>query len=762
MAKFRSIKNSLIAGQISPNAFGRTDLPQYAHACKTLRNTIPMLSGGAYRRPGTLFDSSWSEANYSAPRIIPFVVSKSESYAVLLMRQYIVADAVAGIVQVCRASDTCNISSPAAMSGHHPWIDVNDLYYREYEDVQYAQSVDVMTLVHPSYKPQRLTRIATDDFTVTAFDAGLTGASLRDAWPYRAKNTTAITLSINTATVGVGRTVTASSAFFNAGHVGALFKLDSDAAGTIGCFKVTGYTDSTHVTVEVIVAMDSTAASLIWWESAWSDYRGWPRTVAFYANRICYGGNATDRDSIWLSQSNNYNVMSGQAIADPLSSPTGTDPFTYQLSSQQLNLIQWMSVDKNLVAGTLGEEHIIQPISETDGVKCSNMKSSAESHYGSSFHPSVRIGEELVFCTPADSELKSLIFSDLQQSYVAEPIQLFFDEYPKPEFTGNARKYRSFSWDESRKTLWCVDTAGHLFGMTRDRRLQVTSWHEHEFGGFDSSLISVTDDFTDKYGSLCAGSVVSAAVVPNPVIGANDIWVCVRRKVNGTYSFHVERFMGFGLSANSAYNTYLGLSGNYFADSCVRNLNAIYLGIPETHTHGVSPGAFDHLEGETLTGTANSFIGIAPETGEQGIFQLRDAVVTAGVVTMGTPYPPSYDTVSYEVVYGLPFDSVVVPVRLEAGSQIGSAQGAIKRIDKLTLRFSKTMAAKAGASSDLVETLIFREGSTPMGSSPELFTGDKTIDPECDYDRDGYVYILQDKPLPFCLVSIVAEGMTYD
>jgi hypothetical protein len=66
VAKFRFQKSSLLAGEISPTAFGRTDLPQYQAACKTLRNMIPRLSGGAYRRPGTFFEKALDNASTSA------------------------------------------------------------------------------------------------------------------------------------------------------------------------------------------------------------------------------------------------------------------------------------------------------------------------------------------------------------------------------------------------------------------------------------------------------------------------------------------------------------------------------------------------------------------------------------------------------------------------------------------------------------------------------------------------------------------------
>lgn len=737
---------------------GRVDIPQYQHACRTLENMIPELSGGAYRRPGSFFEKAFSATQYAAPRIIPFVVSQDEAYSVILTRDFTAAPFTEGTMAILRTTGTAvrGTPSPSTAGFTHPWVGVNSNYYREYEDVQFVQSVDVMTLVHPNYSPMRLKRVGTDTFGLDFFDGGMGGTALMNCRPYRVQNTSSITITPS-GTVGA-IVLTASAPLFDTKHVGAYFKINH--AGTIGCARVTAYTDSTHVAAIVVVNFGATSAQTSWWESSWSDYRGWPRSVALFKGRICYGGNASDRDSVWMSQSENFDVMSVSTITDPRSSPTGSQPFTIEMSSQQLNQIQWLSPDETLIVGTIGQEFVIQP-ENVGAFGADSCTVSSKTAFGSSYHPAVRFGGELAFCSGSGDAIRSLVFDQLQQTYVSEPIQLFYDHYPKPELSTKRKKFRAFSWDESRKTLWCVDTAGSLFGMTRERHLQVTAWHHHVMGGFDASQVEVINDATDKYKSLCAGSVISVALIPNPSTGLNDIWVCVRRKVNGAYQYHIERIVGRNISAESTTAPNLTGSGNYYVDACAPAINAYLAGTTETHQFG-GLGFLDHLEGSTVSGTASQTVDGSGNLGTTGIVTLTPAVVTSGIITMVQPYPTDYETTGYEMVYGLPFNSTVEPVRLEAGSQIGSAQGAIKRIHKLTVRLLKTLSAKVGASADLLETIEFRSGDTPMGSSPDLFTGDKQVDFEGDYDRDGYVSIIQDEPLPFSVVSIIAEGMTSD
>lgn len=757
MAKFRSQKNSFIAGELSPTALGRLDLPQYPHSCELIRNAIPLLSGGVYRRPGTLYDSELDATTDYAPRLLPFIVSKDESYLIIISK--VVGGN--GYAKYVRVSDNISSGSSGLATGTLPYSPstLSTLstvgWFDEWHALQYTQSADVMTLVHPKHKPMRLYRTAANTFVAAEFDQDSTGAYLagtarRDAWPYFAQNSTATTLQINIATVGTGRVLTASANLFNANHVGGMFKVDN--GGTIGSCVVTGYTNATTVTVEVITAFGAAATPVAtWWESAWSDYRGWPGSVNYYQSRIGYFGTKYSPDSCWFSQTSNYDVMSVASLGDPISGPSGTQPFTLELSTNQVNRIKWSSAEKTLLLGTAADEILLKDIDPSVGFAATNVSVEVQSHHGSSAYQAVRAGKELIFCKANEDELRSFIFDEVEEAYADEAIQLLYDEYPKA--ASGFKRFRSFAWDPGRNTLWCNDVAGNLFGMTRDRRVGVTMWHSHEFGGYDSGVTggSVGAGATltmDPAYSACAGSVISLAVVPNPLLGADDVWVAVKRKINGNWKYMIERMIGKGMPLSSAYDQSANVAQHplCYVDSAVYSASD-YPGA-EDYTFTVS-----HLEGIAPDGTA---------FGTRGIFHVTGSAVSSGSTVLGSPYPPNIASETYIVILGLGYETIIRPVRLEAGSQIGTAQGAIKRIHSLDVRFWKTLSAKVGSSSGNIEELIFLLASTPMGYGPELFTGDKHVLLDADYDRDGYIYLLQDKALPFAIISLSAEGMTYD
>lgn len=819
MGKFRKIQNSFLGGQVSRTAVGRTDLPQYQHSCELMQNVIPMLSGGVYRRPGTLAQDSLQAPNgvgsEEPPRLIPFIISRNESYAVMLGFSgsgYVSCYRVTGLGgQYQKSTATGQTPYQPAELGTYPpknyGTDDSDVFI-----VQSAQSNDVMWLVHPNYKPQVLTRTALDTFSVGDFDANLTGLALAQAYPYLNQNATTTTMTISNASVGTGRTLTASSAFFNSGHIGAIFAIQSGtlmASGGIGFAQVTACTGtvgspSATCTVSVIVAFADTSAHHTWWESAWSTFRGWPSTVCLFQQRLGLGGtidtssalgvSVSGATSSWWSETgdpfkftalgdtatagitgtlaNGTNFTTpGDFVYYPVddaqgdgqsTGPIGIQPFRVTLSDDQEDTIQWMSPDQEVLVGTLTKEYIIAP--QNGSFDVANSIATVQSHYGSDYIPAVRIGYELCFVTRSKDEILAYQYNYIDASFFGEPVQLFFDEYPQPELgtlLSGRRKFRQFDWDVTRKTLWCLDTAGNFFGMTRDRKLQVTMWHTHQFGGYNptqgvgKNIGTSSSTRIDPAYYCCDGSVISFASVPNPFNGINDIWMVVKRTISGNTTWQIERMIGKNTVRTSAYQSIFPLSAG---------TEPVCIDAATVQTDN-GDGSLDYFQGNQaigygLVGTYYSLL--------WGMFEISSSVVDgSGNTNLNTPLPPDYGSNTSPHVFslGLPFIPIIQPVRPDFPSQVGTSQGAIKRTAKCFLRFYKTLMANCGSppsNSPSPITVVPWDVPASMGQSPEIFTGDKQVFIASQYDRDGYIYITQTSPFPFTLISVVQEGAEYD
>lgn len=716
--KFRSIKNSFFGGEISPNALGRTDLPIYNHACKKLTNVIPMLSGGVYKRPGTLFIT---KPSVSEPLPLTFRGRNNQGDQLILLSTS--PASVAG-------TQSNAISFVLGSSYTYP----DDLYL-----AQYVQSADILYVVHPDMKPKQLRRTVhapTDTVLVCDFDYGLTGTDLMNAYPYRAKNTSAITLDPSASTGNI--TVTASADFFDADHVGALFKFYNGTE--TGCFKITAVASATSASATVIVNFNTNhTATTNWWESSWSDFRGWPRTISFFQDRLVYGGNYAEPDSSWYSHTANYKVMSEvliegsvNLITFPTSDPVGEQPFQITFLSTLINSINWISPESSTILfGTTGDEFIVEAQDPAVGFGCDNAVVTCKTHFGSSYYQVARGNGELFSINFARDTIRAYVYSNEAQNYVQENPQILYDHKPE-SYSGigfDNRYFKRILWDRGRSTLWCLDLKGNFFGLTRDRKSGINTWHSHEFGGAERVI-----DFTvaSMFGS-----------------GVEDIFLLVERVIDSQTVTHLEVIIGKERTSRAFSHR----SMDIFTDASV-----FFDPIDETppaalFTTDVRSG-LDHLEGETVIGTADNIC---------GIFEIQaTGPVTSGDITIASPKPGGSDTYTTTEAWGLPYTATIEPVRLEAGSQIGTAQGAIKRIHSVIVRFANTMYAKVGRDSSNNEEINFRDPATPLINSADLYTGDKFIYLDSDYDRDGYVQIISDRPLPMTVISIIAEGVTND
>jgi hypothetical protein len=265
--------------------------------------------------------------------------------------------------------------------------------------------------------------------------------------------------------------------------------------------------------------------------------------------------------------------------------------------------------------------------------------------------------------------------------------------------------------------VWTRLASGRLWGMTYDREQDVVGWHRHFIGGYYDSEHSET------------ARVESIETMPAPDGGQDDLWMIVARYIDGGVKRYVEYLSEF----NADYDD---VADCYFVDGGKQ----IDLGSPGTAVTGLS-----HLEGETVSVLVDG----APQT---------DKVVSSGGITL--------DAAGQYVKVGFGYVSRCKTLRPEAGAANGTAQGKTKRIHKLFARFHQTVGIRVGRGFEEdgvpMDTQNFRPGSYPMGQPTPLFSGDKQLDYESDYDRDGFICFEQTQPLPCTILALMPHIVTQD
>lgn len=261
--------------------------------------------------------------------------------------------------------------------------------------------------------------------------------------------------------------------------------------------------------------------------------------------------------------------------------------------------------------------------------------------------------------------------------------------------TGNGISRLAFA-QEPDSVLYCLRNDGQLAALTYQRDQDVLAWTRIK----------------------TLGVVESIACIYNGQAKRDELWVTVLRTVNGNDVRFVE-FLEQGFTGS--------LEDGFFVDS-----GLTYSGAPVSAISGL-----DHLVGEEVDILAD------------GAVQARKTVSGSGEIVLDRP--------ASVVHAGLPFTSVLQPMRLEAGSSRGTSQTKTKRITQVAVRFHQTLGGKAGPSEGSLETVHFRTSSAPMDSPPELFTGDKRIKFPSGWNRDGVLTVVQDQPLPMTVLLIVPQ-----
>ena len=142
MGQFQ-LKPSFAGGELTPALYGRTDLQKYDVGAATLENAIVLRYGGVTRRPGFKHIAQ-TKANKKA-RLIPFSYNAEQNYVIELTDKKARVYHDGALVKI--NNTVVEITTPYTEA--------------ELPQIKYAQSADMLFLVHPNHHPASITRMPT-------------------------------------------------------------------------------------------------------------------------------------------------------------------------------------------------------------------------------------------------------------------------------------------------------------------------------------------------------------------------------------------------------------------------------------------------------------------------------------------------------------------------------------------------------------------------------------------------------------------------
>ena len=663
---------SFVSGEFSPKMDGRTDFEKYSSGAKTLENFLVHPQGAATRRVGTQFIAE-VKSSAAKTRLIPFEFSTTQTYILEFGNTYIRFFKDKG--QILSGGSAYEISSPYLTA--------------ELFDIKFAQSADVMYITHPNHEVMKLSRTGHTSWTLAQVD-------FTDG-PYLATNTTATTLTPAQAATGSNINITASAvtginggAGFQTTDVGRIISFNGGKA------KITARSSTTVVACTITTAFTNTNATEAFNLGAFSDTTGHPSCVSFFEQRLVFAGTTDEPQTLFFSKAGDYENMTTGTNAD--------DAMVYTIASNQVNAIRYMKAVRTLVVGTTGGEFTVSADGTDASITPTNITIKRQSSFGSANVDAIPAGNAILFLQKAKRKIRELQYNFDSDGYQAPDLTILNETVTD---TGiNEMSYQQ----EPGSNIWCVRDDGVLACLTYQRSENVIAWSRHIFGGAFGS------------GKAVCESVASIS----GVLTEDEVWVIVKRTINGATKRFVECFSDFDFDETSA-------TSFKFLDS-----HLSYSGSATTTLSGLS-----HLEGQTV-----SILG-------DGATHANKVVNGSGQITL--------DRSVTSACVGLAYDSILQTMRIEGGAAEGTSQGKTKRISKVVLRLFETVGVKVGPSLTNLETIPFRTTSSLLSNPVDtLLSGDKEIEFNDDYNSDGFIFIKQDQPLPCSILAIYPTLVTSD
>jgi hypothetical protein len=752
MPKASVIMTNFSSGELSPRLDGRVDLQQYYNACRTLENMVVTSHGNADRRPGTYYVAT-AKTLGDKVRLIPYIKDASNKYILEFGDEYI---------RVYKDHD--QVTGPYEIVSPYA---VEDLF-----ELKFYNNKNELYIVHPSYALRKI--VCTDDTHFTLSTPTLTG------WDESTvKNITGATNASPIVITSVAHGFVngdkvfikdiegsiihppqTGGSIFNFSDISIVvgmieindcsFEVANKTADTFELKGTDGTNYKTYVSGGTVRKVGSIFASA----------DNYPACLTFFEGRMIIANTNNNQNKIFGSKSNEY--------TDFEFGVNDGDAWEYGVPTE--NAIRWLTAKSDILIGTEGDEWILSgggyPITPT------NVTLKRQSSYGSANIQALPINENIFYIQKGFRKIREFGYNRDQDTYLSPDVTNLAEHVSNSGISCVAIQQNPDT------IFWGVTNDGDLIGLTYERMYGIMGWHRHLFDGV----------------------VESIAIIP---LDEDEIWISIKRTIEGVDYRYIEYFKprDFGEDQTDCFFVNSGITFDggdpvvitgatkadpivitavahgFLNDQLVKIVDVEGMTELNQRVYMVKNKTADTFElsltdesdmidsslfttytsGGTAAKVWTSLTGLDHLEGKE-VSMLCDGAVQPNKTVVSGEIELKYEANKIHV--GLPFTSKLKPMRLEAGSGDGTAQGKTKKIHGLTLRFYKTIGCKVGPDEDSQEIIVFRLGSDLMDNPTELFTGDKNLAFPGRYETDGNILITQDQPLPLSISAIIVRMAT--
>ncbi len=823
MPKITKAFTNFTSGEVSPRLFGRTDLTKYDNGAAVVENFLVQSHGGVTRRPGTKFIAE-VKSSAAQGRLITFEYNVEQTYVLEFGNNYFrifkdggTVDSSGSPVEItttyttaqladlkfAQSADVMYVTHPdhpprkITRTSHTAWTIADVALTRgPFGDTNKTATTLTASAVTGSINitASADTFVSTDVGRLVKLNEGFAKITSRT----NATVVVATVQALEDDRVELMPTYAASTLSFHEGDPDATGlehndRIQDTAAGFIDQGFKAGQTivisgtsnNNTTAGVKIVEVSDTTItimpgndladeaagssftvagkleAELYWSLGAFSATTGYPRAVSFYEQRLVFAGTAAQPQTLFFSQSGDFENFESGTEDD--------DGMVYTIGSTEVAVIRFLASTRSLIVGTSGGEFVVRASQTDEPITPKLIQIKQQTNYGAADTSPAQIGNTIIFLQRARRKLRELQFNFDVDGYIGLDVTLISEHITQTGLTELSYQ------QEPDGILWAVRTDGQMACMTYKKEEQVIGWTRQVIGGAFGSGSAVVE---------------SVAVIPGD-LNEDTVYLIVKRTINGATKRYVEYISNFetpdsvndavfvdsSLSYTGATSTLAGAEavdqttitvadGSVFSSDGAIKIGDEFITYTGKSTNdltgcvrGVQGVAAAHASGATVTQAAISLSGLG-HLEAQSVQILADGAVhpnktvSSGAVTL--------EQYVIKAHVGLAYNSTLTTLRAEGGSLQGTAQGKIKRINKIVVRLNKSVGLKVGKNVDNLDIVPFRSSSDRMNEPLPLFTGDKEIEFDGEFEASGQITVQQDQPLPMNVIAIFADLTTFD